>query len=389
VSLTVRAARLASWVVVAGVGALVARQLARDGARADAGVADWVVAERLAARRLAAVPGRLSEAELGRSAEAWAATLATVIPVLERHLGSALPGVVERHAVVSRAGWVAANVGTFRQLADRLAPLLGPVPPPGSPLAVARGASRWLTTRQTAFLLAWMGGRVLGQYDVAILSAEEAPGRLLFVEENIRTAAAELGLPLAAFRTWIALHEATHAWELEANPWVRPWLRDRLEQQLALVVRDAGGLGGAGALRLAGRLRDVRREGVTAGLLPPEARAGFREVQRMMSLLEGYGDWVMDHAGAELLPDVARMRQAFEGRRARRRTGLDRLVARLTGMDLKLEQYHRGERFIAGIVRDGGDGALRRLWSGPDVLPTEEEMDDPARWIRRTSGTGA
>lgn len=380
----VRAARLAAWLVVAGVGALVARRLAQDGTRPDAGVADWDAAERIAARRLATAPGGLSAAELAGTAEAWAATLAAVVPVLEQQLGSPLPGVVERHAVVSRAGWVAANVGTFRQLADRLAPLLGPTPPAGSPLAVARGAGRWVTTRQVAFLLGWMGGRVLGQYDVAILSAEEAPGRLLFVEENIRGAAHELGLPLPAFRTWIALHEATHAWELEANPWVRPWLRERMERQIALVVGDAAGVGGAGALRMASRLRDVRREGVAAGLLPPEARTGFREIQRMMSLLEGYGDWVMDRAGAEILPDVARMRRAFEGRRARRRTGLDRIVARLTGMDLKLEQYHRGERFIAGIVGAGGDAALRRLWSGPDALPTEDELDDPALWVRRT-----
>ncbi|MFO1539589.1 MAG: zinc-dependent metalloprotease [Chloroflexota bacterium] len=388
-SRALRAARLGAWIVVAAGGALVARRLAHDGARTDGGVADWTAAERIAARWLAAAPGRLSDAELAGTADAWAATVRAVVPVLERHLGSPLPGVIERHAVVSRAGWVAANVGTFRQLADRLTPLLGPVPPAGSPLAVARGAGRWMTTRQIAFLLGWRGGRVLGQYDVAILSAEQAPGRLLFVEENIRRVADELDLPLGAFRTWIALHEATHAGELEANPWVRPWLRDRLERQLALVVRDAGGLGGAGVVRLVGRLRDVRREGVSAGLLPPEARVGFREVQRMMSLLEGYGDWVMDHAGAELLPDVARMRRAFEGRRARSRTGPDRFVARLTGMDLKLEQYHRGERFIAAIVAGGGDDALRWLWSGPDAFPTEDEMDHPARWVRRMAGTEA
>ena len=69
-----------------------------------------------------------------------------------------------------------------------------------------------------------MGTRVLGQYDLALLSAEAAPGRLLFVEENIRATARALGVPLGPFRTWIALHETTHAFEFEAHPWLRPYL---------------------------------------------------------------------------------------------------------------------------------------------------------------------
>ena len=41
------------------------------------------------------------------------------------------------------------------------------------------------------------------------------------------------------FRTWIVLHEATHAFEFEANAWLRPYLRDRLERQLAGVLDEA------------------------------------------------------------------------------------------------------------------------------------------------------
>ena len=85
-------------------------------------------------------------------------------------------------------------------------------------------ANRWVTTRQLGFLLGFMGTRVLGQYDLALLSAEATPGRLLFVEENIRQTARSLDLPLDPFRTWIALHETTHAFEFEAHPWLRPYL---------------------------------------------------------------------------------------------------------------------------------------------------------------------
>ena len=83
-------------------------------------------------------------------------------------------------------------------------------------------ANRWVTTRQLGLLLGFMGQRVLGQYDLALLSAETTPGRLLFVEENIRQTAKALDVPIGPFRTWIALHETTHAFEFEAHPVAPP-----------------------------------------------------------------------------------------------------------------------------------------------------------------------
>ena len=63
-------------------------------------------------------------------------------------------------------------------------------------------------------------------------------------------------------------------------------------------------------------------------------------------------------------------------------------MARLTGMDIKLEQYRRGERFVAGVYRVGGAAAIEHLWDGPETLPTEQEMDDPAAWVRRVTSGG-
>jgi uncharacterized protein (DUF2342 family) len=62
---------------------------------------------------------------------------------------------------------------------------------------------------------------------------------------------------------------------------------------------------------------------------------------------------------------------------------MDRAVMRLSGMDLKLEQYGKGERFVAAIAKARGAEALRRLWDGPETLPTADEIEAPARWIAR------
>jgi coenzyme F420 biosynthesis associated uncharacterized protein len=354
--------------------------------RAREGLVDWATVERLAIGRLDRAPGALGPDELAAAEAEYAAAMARIVPALSNALRTPLPGVVERSGVVDRAGWVRANTATFASLIGKLeGDLLDQVVPPGGglPVAAVALANRWITTRQLAVLLGFMGQRVLGQYDLALLSAEAAPGRLLFVEENIRQTARALGVPLGPFRTWIALHETTHAFEFEAHPWLRPYLASRLERQLQLFGRDVRQMGRE-AIRGLGRA--LRGEGGgehwMERLMTDEQRGLFRETQAVMSLLEGFSDYVMDEVGASLVPDVEQIRARFDERRSRR-TPFERAMLRLTGMDLKLEQYKKGEVFVRAIAEARGPEALVRLWDGPESLPRDGEIEAPEHWVAR------
>ncbi len=380
----------AGFLVGAALGAAltVAGRRAEEDART--GLVDWRAVERIAVARLRHSPGALSEAELADAEPAYRAAMARVVPALEHALGAPLPGIVERIAVVDRAGWVDANLATFSTLFGRIeGDLLDQLVPPGAGFAKASLAiaNRWVTTRQFGLLLGFMGQRVLGQYDLALLSTEAEPGQLLFVEENIRATARALGVPLDPFRTWIALHETTHAFEFEAHPWLRPYLAERLERQLSSFSKSTSTLG-RDAARLVGRALRGGDGHWMERIMSAEQRTLFRETQAVMSLLEGFGDHVMDEAGKDLVPGVETISARFHARRATR-TPMERAIFRITGLDLKMEQYARGERFVAGIARLGGPAALRRLWEGPETLPRESELDRPERWVRRVIGTPA
>jgi coenzyme F420 biosynthesis associated uncharacterized protein len=371
-----------------GVAVTVLGRRAEDQARA--GLVDWPAVARLAETRLRRAPGRLDGPEIVATEPAYAATMARVVPALEEALGTPLPGIVDRVAVVDRAGWVEANLVTFAELFGKLeGELLDQLVPRGAGLlkATMALANRWVTTRQFGFLLGFMGQRVLGQYDLALLSAEAEPGQLLFVEENIRATAVSLGVDLAPFRTWIALHETTHAFEFEAHPWLRPYLAERLERQLGAFTRSTSSLGGDAARAVGRALRGGDGHWLER-LMSDEQRALFRETQAVMSLLEGFGDHVMDAVGRDLVPGVETISARFHARRASR-TPMERAILRVTGLDLKMEQYARGERFVAGIERIGGPRALRLLWDGPETLPRDDELDHPERWARRVLGTVA
>jgi coenzyme F420 biosynthesis associated uncharacterized protein len=353
------------------------------------GLIDWKAVERIAADRVRNSPGTLTAEELRRAEPVYAAAMAEIVPALSAALETELPGIVERSGVVDRAGWVHANVNTFAGLVRKIeGDLLDQVLPPNMGIikATMAIANRAVSTRQFGFLLGFLGQRTLGQYDLSLLSAETTPGRLLFVDENIRRTAAMLDVPLNPFRTWIALHETTHAFEFEAHPWLRPYLAERLERQMKSMSGDLAGLSRAAASRLGRSLRgQASGENWMMGLMSEPQRREFREIQAVMSLLEGFGDYVMDDVGRQLVPGVEEISRKFHARREQR-TGFERAMMRVTGLDLKMEQYKQGEAFVAAIARERGAEALKSLWLGPETMPLPEEIADPSRWIARVLG---
>ena len=370
---------------VAGAAVTVLGRRAEHSARRG-GLIDWKAVERQAADRVSNAPGTLAPFELQRAAPVYASAMAEIVPALSGALDTELPGIVERSGVVSREEWVHANVSTFAGLMSKVeGDLLDQVLPPGAGLVKATMAiaNRMVTTRQFGYLLGFMGQRVLGQYDLALISAETVPGRLLFVDENIRRTAAILDVPLNPFRVWIALHESTHAFEFEAHPWLRPYLSARLERQLGSLSSGVSAMNGRAVGRVGRALRGAAAgESWMEGLMTADQRREFREIQAVMSLLEGFGDYMMDEVGRDLVPDVEHISARFHARR-QQRSGFERAMMRLTGMDLKMEQYRKGEEFVAAIARARGAEALHALWLGPESLPSPEEIDVPSLWLAR------
>ena len=132
-----RASRALRFGVAIGLGVTARAIVARATANTPSGLVDWARAERLARRRLRAVPGRLTSAQLRAVEPAYARHMDRVVPLLEQRLGARLPGVVERHGVVSREQWAAANMETFKSLIAHLEPHLSVPLPEGSVRALS------------------------------------------------------------------------------------------------------------------------------------------------------------------------------------------------------------------------------------------------------------
>ena len=378
-------ARLGAGILVGGLlafGASVAsREIMR---RAGTRLIDWEQVRDIAHRRLgdAAAP---MPARARAAAEAfYRSTLLQIEPIVAEEIGSELPAALETPAVVDRLQWVDLNLATFRVLFERIERTL--LEQQTGPDTTGRAMSRWvnrtLGNQQLGFMLAFLGRKVLGQYDVSLLAAGPTRGRLHFVEPNIVGTAGMMRIPLDEFRTFIALHEATHAFEFEAHPWLRPYFADLVGRTVESLAAESGGLMERMREAVGGEGHWLER------IMTPGQRETFAQTQALMSLLEGYSNHVMNAAGARILPNFTEIHDRFE-RRGERRSAVERAIMRLTGLDLKMEQYAAGERFADAVIRDRGRAFLNRVWTGPEMLPTLDEIRAPELWIRRIDGAAS
>jgi coenzyme F420 biosynthesis associated uncharacterized protein len=376
-------AQLGAGIVVGGLLALGASVASREiMRRAGTRLIDWEAVRLIAHRRLGEAAAPIPARQRAEAEAFYRATLLQIEPIVADEIGSQLPAALETPVVVDRLQWVDLNLATFRALFDRIEKTL--LTAQEGPDTAARAMSRWLNrtvgNQQLGFMLAFLGRKVLGQYDVSLLAAGPARGRLHFVEPNITATAAAMRIPRDEFRTFIALHEATHAFEFEAHAWLRPYFADLVGRTMEQLASESGGL--------MERLREALAGGEGHWLeriMTPAQRATFTRTQALMSLLEGYSNHVMNAAGARILPNFGEIHDRFE-RRGERRGTLERAIMRLTGLDLKMEQYAAGERFADAVITERGRDFLNRVWTGPEMLPSLDEIRDPPSWIARIEG---
>lgn len=286
-------------------------------------------------------------------------------------LGSDLPPTPLR--VVSRTGWVEANLVALRGAFEPLAGKLTRRPPLA---AQALGA-------QLGALLGLLSTKVLGQY-VLPLGADR-PGQLVLVGPNLLELDDRFGALADDVRRCVLVHEVVHRLQFEAVGWLADHLRGILRRYLEAARVDASAV----AELVSNMPEAVRRVRDTGSLMPlletvltEEQLAAVEEAQGLMSLLEGHGNAAMFRATGDLVRDPERVRAALEERRTDVTT---RVLAAVAGLELKRRQYAEGEAFVAAVVDDAGIPALNRAFAAAENLPSHQEISQPHEWMARVA----
>jgi coenzyme F420 biosynthesis associated uncharacterized protein len=368
---------------VAGAAFLWARVLARPLPTTERRLLDWEAVRRVALARTGEVEGTVvpGAAELGRRYDAMAAELA---PLMAEVCGTPVDGF-PAFSVVSRRGFIDSNLIIISRLFEPLERLRAQIPESPLTALTRTGASRYVGE-----IFGFLSRRVLGQYDPVLLvqgalpvePGEQAPSTALYlVEPNVVLFGQRHRLPEDSLRRWLILHELTHAWQFEAHPWLRAHIGALLDELLMGQLVEQVTAQSTGA-----RVRALGAPGLLRAL-PGSVRRQLRAVMRiqaLMSVAEGYSNFVMHQVGARHLEDFETLEHAFAAH-STQRSLLERVVLAITGLNMKLRQYQLGESFANEVCRSGGLSLLNRVWEGPALMPTLAELRNPQAWMNRVS----
>jgi len=355
---------------VVGAGAVLsARVLLRPHVETPRRLVDWDNVRRIALSRTG-VSGRRDAFDKSALEGAYTEMAARVAPLMTEISQVPLTSY-PRFVALDREGFIDANLGMIQRLLAPVERLRARVPE-----SMATGMSRRMLDRYVGELFGLMSRRVLGQYD-PVLSMVDEPGdaarptALYLVEPNIAGIERDLNLSDTDLRPWLILHELTHAWQFELHP----WLGEHLEELMRRLMVDT--LSADGDTLLPSR-EMVRK-------LPETVRLQvqtIRHVQAVMSVLEGYSNFLMHRAGRRAIRGADRLEAAMQQRR-RQRGPMERLILTITGLEIKMRQYEVGEQFAVGVVDRAGLTTLNRVWDSAEMMPTLDELREPDLWVRR------
>lgn len=345
---------------VIGAAAVAEEALKRYGS--NPGVFDWGRAERVGLSSLPNVDeksGGAGERKTGQE-EGNQRVWQSIREVMLDHRSSSRATPFKEVEELDGTGVVRMNLDIMRRLSNSFESMMGLESP-----SAWRGLTRLGGSWYIGKLLGMMGGRILGQYDPVLSfnpDDNSITPRMMIAVNNLMARAKGFGLAPEVMRELVLAHEMTHAWQFGTHPWLREHITGLL-REIVPVKTDPSGKP-APQLNIAAKIDAIR------------------QVQAIMAVIEGHGDWVMKKIGEreertrQVLPIILRHAAVDQD-------WWQRLLALLTGMSGKLKQYHQGRDFLEAVEGMGGVEAITWLWNGPEWMPRMNELNKPEAWYKR------
>ncbi|WP_035775369.1 zinc-dependent metalloprotease [Arthrobacter sp. H5] len=295
----------------------------------------------------------------------------------------------------SRAEWVDATMDTWKRLTE----------PVANSIAVA--LSQALTEQMPEEMKSMMGGaasmlqnmggamfgmqlgQAVGALSKDVVSATDigvplADGVMALLPANVAAFGEGLDIPDQEVRLFLAVREAAHARLFTHVPWLAGHLLGTIESYARGIHIDMS------------KIEDVARDidpsnpeslqsALSQGVFMPESTpaqaAALSRLETTLALVEGWVDELSAAATANL-PSSAALREMVRRRRA---TGgpAENAFASLVGLELRPRRLRDAAVLWAHLAEDRGIEGRDAVWQHPDLLPTAEDLDDPAGFSSR------
>lgn len=307
--------------------------------------------------------------------------------------------------LMSRQEWVTATMPVWTQLAEpvagSIANSLTEVLKDNAPEdttseqygEMIEGASK-LMRNVGGTLFAMQLGQVVGQLSSEVVSGGDIGIPLLDSEQaailpqNVLGFSAGLDIPVDQVQLYLAVRELAHARLFRHAKWLRLQLLTSITEFAKGIRIDTSRLEELASGFDPANPEELREAMQSGALIPPksdEQLAALGRLETMLALIEGWVD-VVTAAATKRLPSSAAIAETVRRRRASGGPA-ESAFATLVGLELRPRRLREAAAMWQAVTDAVGSDARDRLWSHPDLVPTGEDIDNPAALVARiTSG---
>lgn len=298
-------------------------------------------------------------------------------------------------AAWSRSEWVESTFDTWQEITGPVAEsvtsaltdaLTGQMPPEvsqmmGGASGMLAGAGGMMFAMQLGQAIGNLASEVVSLSDIGLPLAE---GRSAMLPRNVEEFGEGLDIPEQEIVIYLAVREVVHARLFHATPWLRSHLIDlvtRFSREIHIDMERIEGL----AAQIDPTDPTAMQEALSSGVFMPEQsaeqKAVLNRLETVLALIEGWVDVVTVRATANL-PAAAALSETIRRRRASGGPA-EHAFAALIGLELRPRRMRDAATFWERVEQRRGLEDRDGLWESPELLPTDEDLDDPESYESR------
>lgn len=234
-------------------------------------------------------------------------------------------------------------------------------------------------------------GQALGALSREVVSSTDVGlplagvGNAALLPAGIAAFGEGLGLPDDEVRLFVALREAACHRLFAGVPWLRARLLSAVEDYARGITVDTSHMQEA-----LGSIDPTNPEALQAALAgglfepqdTPAQQAALARLETLLALIEGWIDDVVRQAavgrlnGADALAETVRRRRASGG-------PAEQTFGTLVGLELRPRRMREAAQLWQLLRENRGADGRDALWEHPDLLPSADDLTDPAAFVDR------
>ncbi|WP_059021685.1 zinc-dependent metalloprotease [Mycobacterium sp. M26] len=333
--------------------------------------------------------------------EGTASAIADAVHLADTWLdgATALPAGATRTVAWTPSDWVDNTLDTWKRLCDPMAEQISSVwvsALPEEAKAIA-GPLMAMMTQMGGMAFGSQLGQALGKLSREVLTSTDIglplgpKGVAALMPEAIEALSEGLEQPRSEVMTFLAAREAAHHRLFSHVPWLSSQLLNAVESYAKGMKIDMSGIEelaqgfNPASLTDPAAMEQLLSQGMFEPKATPEQTAALERLETMLALIEGWVQTVVSDALGDRIPGTVALSEMLRRRRA---TGgpAEQTFATLVGLELRPRKMREAAELWERLTQAAGIDARDGVWNHPDLLPSSEDLDEPAGFIDRVIG---